>query len=183
MAKNIKSKKKRSCNCSTENPSPNEMVVLFIPLLTTRNDGTMNICITWYIDCSYSFEDEHDDDNTTFVTWPLNEECIQGVDALTNNLDECCQRTLSERETSRDSLVVQVPRQYAACALRPLMRVVIDASYQDCFDGYHTIPNLTDELILERTTLFCRKGYDIAMGRHATTTPIVTTTHHCKNRL
>ena len=44
------------------------------------------------------------------------------------------------------------------------MRVVIkpDASHQnlDCFNGYHTILNLTNELILERATLFCRKGYD-----------------------
>ena len=44
------------------------------------------------------------------------------------------------------------------------MRVVIkpDASHQnlDCFDRYHTIPNLTNELILERMTLFCRKRYD-----------------------
>ena len=41
------------------------------------------------------------------------------------------------------------------------MRVVIkpDAS-RKLDDGYHTIPNLTDELILEHTTLFCRKGYD-----------------------
>ena len=41
------------------------------------------------------------------------------------------------------------------------MRVVIkpDAS-QKLNDGYHTIPNLTNELIFERTTLFCRKGYD-----------------------
>ena len=60
----------------------------------TRNVGTMNICITWYVDCSYSFE--YDDiDNATLVTWPLYEECVQGVDALTNDLDEC-QRTLSE---------------------------------------------------------------------------------------
>ena len=68
VAKNIKSKKKRLCNCSTENHPLNKMVVLFPPLPTTRNDGTMNICITWYVDCSYSFE--YDDvDNAALVTF------------------------------------------------------------------------------------------------------------------
>ena len=67
----------------------------------------MNICITWYSDYSYSFEDEYDD-NATLVMWPLYEECVQGVDTLTNNLDEC-QRTLSEGETSRGLLILQVP--------------------------------------------------------------------------
>ena len=66
----------------------------------------MNICITWYVDCSYSFE--YDVDNAALVTWPLYEECVQGVDALTNDLDEC-QRTLSEGEMSRGSLILQVP--------------------------------------------------------------------------
>ena len=89
VAKNIKSKKKRLCHCSTENHLLNKTVILFTPLPTTRNDGTMNICITWYVDCSYSFEDEYDDDNTPLVTWPLYEECVQGVDMLTNDLDEC----------------------------------------------------------------------------------------------
>ena len=61
---------------------------------------------------------------------------------------------------SRGSLVVQVLRQYANCALRPLMRVVIKPDASQKLDGYHTISNFTDELILEHTTLFCRKGYD-----------------------
>ena len=158
VAKNIKSKKKHSCNCLTKNHLLNKTVVLFTSLPMTPNDGTMNICITWYVDCSYSFE--YDDvDNCALVTWPLYEECVQGVDALANDLDECCQWTLSEVETSRDSLILQVPRQYANCALRPFLRVVIkpDAS-QKLDDGYHTIPNLTNELILECTTLFCRRG-------------------------
>ena len=108
VAKNIKSKKKHLCNCSTENHPLKEMVILFTLLPMTQNDGTMNICITWYVDCSYSFE--YDDvDNTALVTWPLYEECVQGVDALTNDLDECCQQTLSEGEMNRGSLVVQVP--------------------------------------------------------------------------
>ena len=109
-----------SCNCSTESHPLNEMVVLFTSLPTTQNNGTLNICITWYVDCSYPFE--YDDvDNNALITWPLYEECVQGVDTLTNDLDECCQRTLSEGETSRGSLVVQVPQQYADCALRLLM--------------------------------------------------------------
>ena len=104
VAKNIKSKKKCLCNCLTENHPLNEMVVLFTPLPMTQNDGTMNICI----DCSYSFE--YDDvDKAASVMWPLYEECIQGVDALTNDLDECCYRTLSEGEMSRGSLILQVP--------------------------------------------------------------------------
>ena len=157
MAKNIKSKKKHSCNCSTKNHPLNEMVVLFTPLPMTQNDGTMNISITWYVDCSYSFE--YDDvDNTALVTWPLYEECVQGVDALTNDLDECCQQTLSEGEMSRGPLIVQVPQQYANCALRPLMRVVIKPDTFQKLDGYHTIPNLTDELILECMTLFVERG-------------------------
>ena len=40
------------------------------------------------------------------------------------------------------------------------MRVVIKPDASQKLDGYHTISNLTDELILEHTTLFCRKGYD-----------------------
>ena len=105
--KNIKSKKKHSCNCSTKNHPLKETVILFTLLPMTQNDGTMNICITWYVDCSYSFE--YDDvDNAALVTWPSYEECVQGVDALTNDLDEC-QQTLSEGETSRGSLILQVP--------------------------------------------------------------------------
>ena len=79
---------------------------------------------------------------------------------LCDDLDECCQQTLSKGERSRGLLIVQVPRQYADCALIALMRVVIKPDASQKLDGYHTIPNLTDELILERTTLFCRKGYD-----------------------
>ena len=78
---------------------------------------------------------------------------------MTNDLDGC-QRTLSEGETSRSSLILQVPQQYANCALRPFMRVVIKPDASQKLDGYHTIPTLTNKLILERTTLFCRKGYD-----------------------
>ena len=88
VAKNIKSKKKHSCNCWTKSHPLNETVILFTPLPMTRNDGIMNICITWYVDCSYSFEDEYDN-NATLVTWPLYEECVQWVDTLTNDLDEC----------------------------------------------------------------------------------------------
>ena len=102
----------------------------------------MNICITWYIDCSSTFEDDFHDN--TMVMWPLYEECIQGVDALTNDLDEC-QRALSEGETSRDSLILQVPQQYANCTLRPFMRVVVELSRDPRLDGYHTIPNLNDK--------------------------------------
>ena len=40
------------------------------------------------------------------------------------------------------------------------MRVVIKPDASQKLDGYHTIPILTNKLILERTTLFCRKGYD-----------------------
>ena len=85
----------------------------------------MNICITWYIDCSSTFKDDFHDN--TMVTWPLYEECVQGVDALTNNLDEC-QCALSKGETSRGLLILQVPRQYADCTLHPFMRVMVKPS-------------------------------------------------------
>ena len=155
--KNIKATKKCSCNCLTKSHPINKTVVLFTPSFKARNERIIDICITLYIDCSSTFEDDFHDN--TMVMWPLYEECIQGVDTLTNNLDEC-ECALSEGEMSRGSLILEVPQQYANCTLCPFMRVVVKLSQDASLDRYQAVPNLNDKLISERTTLFCRKGYD-----------------------
>ena len=93
--------------------------------------------------------------------WQLYEECEDKFDTLTNDLDEC-QRALTSGE-DRGTLILQVPKQYAHCELRPLpIRVMLDkqGGSDHPYDGCHSLSNLQDELTLEKTTIFWGRGYN-----------------------
>ena len=98
---------------------------MFTPL--SNENSMMDICVTWYVDCSFSLcmDNGSHGNGATSWTWPLYEECVDGIDALTNDLDDC-QRSMSDGQTNRGPLIVQIPKQYANCALRTvLIRIII----------------------------------------------------------
>ena len=108
----------------------------------------MDFCVTWYVNCSYvNYETSNYRNVLPEITpWQLYEECEDKFDALTNDLDKC-QRALTSGE-DRGTLILQVPKQYAHCELRPLpIRVILDERKSDhLYDGYHSLSNLQDEL-------------------------------------
>ena len=94
--------------------------------LLSNENSMMDICVTWYVDCLFSlFVDNGNHGNSaTSWTWPLYEECVDGIDALTNDLDDC-QQSMSYNQTNHGPLIVQIPKQYANCALHTVLIHII----------------------------------------------------------
>ena len=118
----------------------------------------MELNVTWYIDCSH-LNLGCCLGNQCF-TWPLYERDLT-TDALTNDLDDF-QFALCNGDTTRAPTVMQIPRRYAHCALKPInVGLILKIQENDIegFDGYHTIKSVQDELCLENTTLFCTLGF------------------------
>ena len=59
--------------------------------LLSNENSMMDICVMWYVNCSFLLcvDNGSHGNGATSWTWPLYKECVDGIDALTNDLDDC----------------------------------------------------------------------------------------------
>ena len=166
--KNIKINKSVSCNCTMTMHQINDS--FFLVSICEGNSTTKTFIITWFIDYCMTMNEpnpilccDNDAMPNDYQKWSLYEGC-HGNDSICSDMDDCEKMLLDAWPIHCGPCIINVPEEFSNLELSKKCDVLIlnnkETHNEQHYDGFHTLQDNDNDLVLCNTSLFCSSGFD-----------------------
>ena len=168
--KNVKIKKSMSCNCTTTTYRINDSFFL-VSICQGNSTTTKMFIIMWFIDCCMTMNNEPTilccaTPNDDYQKWSLYEGC-HGNDSICSDMDDCEKMLTDAWPIHCGPCIINVPEEFSNLELSKKCDVSLilnddkeTHNNEQYYDGFHTLKDNDNDLVLCNMSLFCSSGFD-----------------------
>ena len=164
--KNVKIKKSVSCNCTTTMHRINDS--FFLVSICQGNSTTKTFILIWFIDCCMTMTNPilccDNTPNDDYQKWSLYEGC-HGNDSICSDLDDCEKMLTDAWPIHCGPCIINIPEEFSNLELSKKCDIVLilnndNKETEQHYDGFHTLQDNDNDLVLCNTSLFCNNGFN-----------------------
>ena len=166
--KNVKIKKSMSCNCTTTTHRINDSFFL-VSIYQGNSMTTKTFIIMWFIDCCMTMNNEPilccAMPNDDYQNWSLYEGC-HGNDSICSDMDDCEKMLMDAWPIHCGPCIINVPEEFSNLELSKKCDILLILNDKEThnneqhYDGFHTLQDNDNDLVLCNMSLFCSSGFD-----------------------